>query len=66
MNHSICKGCHKPLPDGYRHKKCESCRNKTIQNIKTCGSAFLSIAVFAGSTVIALATKGGVNLNSKK
>ena len=60
MKHSVCKGCHKPLPDGYRHKKCEACRNKTIQNIKTCGRTVLSIAI------LAITAKGGIDLNSKK
>ena len=24
------KDCNKPLPDGYKHKYCEACRNKRV------------------------------------
>lgn len=30
----VCKKCHKELPEGYKYKTCEACRNKQIQAIK--------------------------------
>lgn len=47
----ICKNkkCMKPLPDGYKHKYCESCRNRYIQRekniLKGIGSAACTVAV---------------------
>lgn len=39
----------KPLPDGYKHKYCESCRNRYIQRekniLKGIGSAVCTVAV---------------------
>lgn len=66
MENNLCKKCQKPLPDGYKHKKCEACRNKAVQNLKNGGKAALGVAVFVGSTAIAIATKGKIDLNSKK
>ena len=45
---------------------CEACRNKAVQNLKNGGKAALGVAVFVGSTAIAIATKGKIDLNSKK
>lgn len=29
------KDCNKPLPDGYKRKYCEACRNKRVGRFKT-------------------------------
>ncbi|MDD7347079.1 MAG: hypothetical protein PUG43_00825 [Clostridiales bacterium] len=34
MENKVCKKCNRPLPEGYKHKKCESCRNKQVQGVK--------------------------------
>ncbi len=29
-----CKDCHKPLPEDYKYKYCEACRNKKVETAK--------------------------------
>ena len=65
MENRVCKKCREPLPVGYRHQKCESCRNKTIQGIKNGGKVALSIVGVIGTTAVAIATKGKIDLNKK-
>ena len=38
-NTRLCKNknCNKPLPEGYKHKYCEACRNKHIHTAKKAG-----------------------------
>lgn len=48
------KKCNKQLPEGYKHRYCESCRNKQAQKIKDIGKAgaatlSLAVAVISGS-----------------
>lgn len=49
--------CSRSLPKGYKHKHCESCRNKQVKRFKDAGKAFLTIGGFA----IMIATKGRIN-----
>lgn len=49
--------CQRSLPDGYKHKYCENCRNNHVKQLK---NVFYSCLAF-GSTVIAIATKGRSN-----
>ena len=65
MDNKICKKCKKPLPNGYKHKKCESCRNKSIEEIKNVGKVGLSVVAFVGMTVVAVVTKGKIDLDNK-
>ena len=60
MEQKVCKNkkCQKPLPVGYKHKYCESCRNGQVKQVKKVGEAALSLAV----VVVTVATKGKVNL----
>lgn len=53
----ICKNkkCQKPLPEGYKYRYCEACRNKHAQTIKNAGKA---IATVAASVAVAVITKG--------
>lgn len=54
------KNCQKPLPENYKYKYCEACRNKKAGKIKKIGmpavgiaaAAVLGVAVKAGSKVI--------------
>ena len=64
MEQKVCKNkkCQKPLPVGYKHKYCESCRNEQVNQVKKVGEAALSLAVMVGGTAIAVVTKGKVNL----
>jgi hypothetical protein len=55
------KNCQRPLPEGYKHKYCENCRNKHIKRIKDTGKAVLGLAVFFGGTAITIATKGKIS-----
>lgn len=47
-----CKGCGKALPEGYKYKKCEACRNKRNDVIKT------ALAMLGGAAVIVLSLTG--------
>lgn len=40
----LCPGCKRPLPEGYKHLYCESCRTKHADNTKKAGKAALGIA----------------------
>lgn len=50
----VCKNkkCQKVLPDGYKHKFCEACRNKyaqTAKNVLACAATVASLAVVIGT-----------------
>lgn len=57
----INKKCQRPLPEGYKHKYCENCRNERVNSIKNTGKAVASFAVLVGGTAITIATKGKIN-----
>ncbi len=67
MDQRVCKNkkCKKPLPDGYKHKYCESCRNNQAKQFKDASKAVLSLAVMVGGTAISIATKGKINPGKK-
>lgn len=54
MKQKVCKNknCQKPLPEGYKYKHCESCRNKKVKQIKNIGEATMGFAVIAGRAVL--------------
>lgn len=60
MENKVCKNkkCMKPLPESYKHKYCEACRNQHAQNVK---NGFKAVASVAGSVAIMLATAGKAN-----
>lgn len=58
------KKCQRPLPEGYKYKYCENCRNEQIKRIKDTSKAALGVIVLVGGTVLSIATKG--KTNSKK
>lgn len=39
------KKCQKYLPEGYKYKCCESCRNERIKNLKEKGKIVLGVAI---------------------
>ena len=67
MEQKKCKNkkCQRPLPEGYKHKYCENCRNEQAKQVKEVGKAALSLAVLIGGTVVTVATKGRINPNKK-
>ena len=67
MEQKKCKNkkCQRPLPEGYKHKYCENCRNEQAKQVKEVGKAALSLAVLIGGPVVTVATKGRINPNKK-
>lgn len=61
MENKVCKKCQKPLPEGYKHKKCESCRNEQVQGVKNGLKAAVGVAGAVASFAIVVVTKGKVN-----
>lgn len=57
MEQKRCKNkkCQRVLPDDYKHKYCENCRNEQAKIFKNGCKGALSIALLVGLTVI---TKG--------
>lgn len=59
-----CKKCKRILPEGYKHKYCENCRNENVQVAKNVGKGILgavgSVACLAALvvTICALTEKG--------
>lgn len=65
MENRKCKNkkCQRSLPEGYKHRYCENCRNVHIKRIKDTGKALAGVAVFVVGPVVAVVTKGKINLN---
>lgn len=61
MENRVCKKCNKPLPEGYKHKKCESCRNQQVQGVKNGLKAAVGVAGTVASLAVVIVTKGKVN-----
>lgn len=43
------KKCQKYLPEGYKYKHCESCRNEHVENLKGKGKIALGIVIASGT-----------------
>ena len=52
------KKCQRPLPEGYKHKYCENCRNERVKRIKDAGKAVAGVAVLVVGTALTIASKG--------
>lgn len=61
MENRVCKKCNKPLPEGYKYKKCESCRNKQVQGVKNGLKEAAGVAGTVASLAVVIVTKGKVN-----
>ncbi len=58
MANRVCKNkkCLKPLPDGYKHRYCEACRNQYTQNVKDVFKMAGSVAGIVACGVVTIAT----------
>ena len=58
----VCKNkkCQKVLPEGYKHRYCEACRNKHAQTAKN-----VLKGICAGAAIALIVDTGG-KINSKK
>lgn len=61
METKVCKKCQKPLPEGYKHKKYESCRNVQVQGVKNGLKAVVGVAGAVASFAVVVVIKGKVN-----
>lgn len=50
------KKCQRYLPEGYKYKYCENCRNKHIKGIKDTGKTVLGVVV-----ALTFAARGKIN-----
>lgn len=59
----VCKNkkCQKILPDGYRHRYCEACRNQQSQTVKNAIKGIGGFAATAASVVLIVITGGKIN-----
>ena len=62
MENGVCKNkkCLKPLPEGYKHKYCEACRNQQAQKVKNGFKAAASVAGTVACVVVTVVTAGKV------
>ena len=51
------KKCQRPLPEGYKHRYCENCRNERTKRIKDAGKMAGGLAVVA----LTIITNGKIN-----
>ena len=60
MENRICKNkkCKKSLPEEYKHRYCESCRNQHIENFGKTGKVLLTVVA---SIAMVIVTKGKIN-----
>lgn len=58
MENRVCKNkkCLKPLPEGYKHKYCEACRNQQAQKVKNGFKAAASVAGTVACVVVTVVT----------
>lgn len=55
----------KPLPEGYKHKYCEACRNQHAQKVKNGLKAAAGLAGTAACFAVTIVTAGKINLKNK-
>lgn len=65
MEAKTCKKCGRPLPENYKHKKCENCQNQTVKSLKAGCKVVLPIVTLIGGTAIYTITKGKIDLINK-
>ena len=66
MENNVCrnKKCMKPLPDGYKHKYCEACRNQQAQLVKNGLKAAASVTGTVACLAVTVTT--AMKINQKK
>ena len=64
MENKVCKNkrCMKPLPEGYKHKYCEACRNQHARGVKSGLKAAAGLAGTAACFAVTIVTAGKINL----
>ncbi|MDO5141542.1 MAG: hypothetical protein Q4D31_00815 [Eubacteriales bacterium] len=62
MKNNVCKKCQRPLPEGYKYKKCDFCRSVQMQNVRNGLKAAAGLAGTVASFAVVIATKGKVDL----
>ena len=64
MEQRLCrnKKCRRPLPDGYKHKYCERCRNEHAIRFRNGCKNALGVAVMVGGVAATVLTKGKINI----
>lgn len=60
METKCCKKCNRPLPEGYKSSKCESCQNKSADNFKQVMKGTLGVLGAIGGVFVFVATKGKI------
>lgn len=67
MEQKKCKNkkCQRSLPEGYKHKYCENCRNEQAKQVKEVSKVALSLAGLIGGSIVAAVTKGRIGSNKK-
>ena len=63
MENKVCKNknCMKPLPEGYKHKYCEACRNRQAQKVKNGFKTAAGIVGTAACFAVTIVTDGKIN-----
>lgn len=63
MENKVCKNkkCLKPLPEGYKHKYCEACRNLHAQKVKNGLKAAAGVAGTVACVAVTVVTSGKIN-----
>lgn len=53
--------CKRPLPEGYRHLCCESCRTRQAENVKEAAKKVMGVTAAAASIAVVIGTAGKIN-----
>lgn len=63
MGNKVCKNknCLKSLPDEYKHKYCEACRNQQAQKVKNGLKAAAGLAGTVACFAVTIVTAGKIN-----
>ena len=66
MENKVCKNkkCQKQLPENYKYKYCEACRNRQVDRLKKGGKTVVSFGLTIASIALIL-TNGDKNQDNK-
>lgn len=67
MEQKFCKNkkCHRPLPEGYKHKYCEHCRNERAKQFRAGCKGALGIIVTVGGVAVTVLSQGNISVKRK-
>ncbi len=51
MKSKECKKCHRQLPEGYKYKYCECCRNEQAQDTKKGAAVLIAVGLGAAGLI---------------